>query len=126
ALLMRALDKSRAWEKGQIILEVDCLNRLGRSAEAKRTLELAITRQGELEDYCLAYANTLCVAEAGSDERLAWINRIFAQHGFAELDLIDREAPLAIDNLCARDHDTLPRKEGPKVSVLMPAYNSAA
>lgn len=125
ALLMRALDKKRGWEKGQILLEVDCLNRLGRAEEARRCLEHAM-RKHEIapSDYCLAYSNVLHAAGASDAERLAWINRMFARYGFAELALLDDSAPLAIHNLRARDG--VSPYDGPKVSVLMPAYNSAA
>ena len=125
ALLMRALDKKRGWEKGQILLEVDCLNRLGRAEEARRCLEHAM-RKHEVapSDYCLAYSNVLHAAGASDAERLAWINRMFARYGFAELALLDESAPLAIHNLRARE--VMTPHDGPKVSVLMPAYNSAA
>jgi tetratricopeptide (TPR) repeat protein len=125
ALLMRALDKKRGGEKGQVLLEVDCLNRLGRADEARRCLEEALRKlKGEPADYCLAYANVLHAAGASDAERLEWINRIFARQGFAELALLDEQSPLAIDNLRARDD--VAAHDGPKVSVLMPAYNSAA
>lgn len=125
ALLMRALDKSRAWDKGQVLLEVDCLNRLGRAEEARRTLEHGLLKLRDTpSDYCLAYSNVLCAAGTDDAERLEWINRIFAKHGFSELALRDEQAPLAIDNLRARSD--VAHRDGPKVSVLMPAYNSAA
>lgn len=125
ALLMRALDKKRGGEKGQVLLEVDCLNRLGRADEARRCLEDAMRKlKGEPVDYYLAYSNVLHATGASDSERLDWINRIFARHGFAELALLDEQAPLAIDNLRSRD-DVTPH-DGPKVSVLMPAYKSAA
>lgn len=123
ALLMRSLDPSQGKEPGQVLLEVDCLNRLARADEARATLEQAIARQGELADYCLAYANVLCAAGAGDEQRLAWLNRLFAANGFAALGLRDGTAPLAIDNLCARK--PVAGQDGPQVSVLMPAYNSA-
>src|SRR5690554_590689 len=124
ALLMRALDKKRGGEKGQVLLEVDCLNRLGRADEARRCLEDAMRKlKGEPADYYLAYSNVLHATGASDSERLDWINRIFARHGFAELALLDEQAPLAIDNLRSRD-DVTPH-DGPKVSVLMPAYKSA-
>ncbi|MDN3522082.1 glycosyltransferase family 2 protein [Halomonas ramblicola] len=123
ALLMRALERNRAWDKGQVLLEVDCLNRLGRADEARRSLSHAIQRQGELSDYCLAYSNVLCAAGADDAERLDWINRILSRNGFVEVALLNEQAPLAIDNL--RGQGDIPGRDGPRVSVLMPAYNSA-
>lgn len=124
-LLMQALAKSHQFEKGPVAVQIDNLNRLGRGKEAQRILDLVLYRHGELCDYRLAYSNVLCVQGKDDQVRLAWINKIYRQYGFVELGLRDPLQPMAIDNLQAREPLELAYREGPKVTVLMPAYNSS-
>ncbi|MFC3285777.1 glycosyltransferase family 2 protein [Litchfieldella rifensis] len=125
ALLMRSVRPAEAWNKGQVILEADCLNHLGREQEARSVLELVAGVEGWQPDYCLAYANTYGYAAPDADERLEWINRALTEYGFASVERLDPGRPIAIDNLAAPSARPGNRGEGPKVSVLMPAYNSA-
>jgi pentatricopeptide repeat protein len=58
------------------------------------------------------------------DLQLAAINDILAKQSIAPVALIDPDAPFACENLKVPSIE-LSRVEGPLVSILMPAYNSA-
>lgn len=126
AVLMRSVRPAEAWFKGQILLEVDCLNRLGREVEAREILDQVLGTIDWHPDYGLAYANTYAISDPDADDRLVWMNRGLESAGFAPIQRLTLDAPLTIDNLSAPSAAPGSRVDGPLVSVLMPAYNSAA
>ncbi|PJN94744.1 hypothetical protein CNY89_12655, partial [Amaricoccus sp. HAR-UPW-R2A-40] len=136
---MRKVDKRKSGVMRAILLEADCLMRLGRAEEARALLEEAQTRRPQNGDLHLALANCLLgpdgVAPPGADAvRLDRINRIYAGAGLAPLTLHDPARPLGIDNLATLPvaPETAPEtaSEGdaaalPKISVIMPVYAAA-
>ena len=125
ALLVRALEPRKGWESGLVLLEVDCLNRLARSTEAREVLDDVVSADGKSADYCLAYANTYAEESEGVDLRLAWFNEIYRTHGVGILSLKEGSHRLVLGNLvgaAVRGKDV--SSECPLVSVLMPAHDS--
>ena len=125
AVLMRALHPAEGWWRGQVLLEVDCLNRVGRHAEAQAMLDHVLAVEPLETDYCLAYANCLLEVPSADEERLGWINRVYEEAGFAPIALYEQAQGLSIENLSAPSARAGARQEDIRVSILMPAYNCA-
>jgi glycosyltransferase involved in cell wall biosynthesis len=131
-VFMRAVGSRESKRKGQVLLEVDCLIQLGYPDEARAILDHELERRGNDPDLCLSYANTY--VETGDshptpdddDQRLAWINRVFASAGFAPIQKTDPERPLTIDNIAAPIANRQDDGNLPKISVIVPAYNAQA
>lgn len=127
AVLMRSLHPAEGWSRGQVLLEVGCLNRLGRQDEARAMLDHVLAVEPVESDYCLAYANCLMGTDPAdaAEARLTWINRIYEQGGFAPVALRNPSLGLTIENLSAPTAEAGSRDDPARVSVLMPAYNCA-
>ena len=127
---MRSLDHSGSDHKGRILLEVESLRRFGRSAEAVTILDEELKRREYDPDLCLAYANTYVSADnampgdQADKDRLAWINKVFISAGFEPLDKADSRRSLVIDNLAVPTAEPLTSKNLPKISIIVPVYNS--
>ena len=126
--LMRALKPKEMGGRHIVLLEVECLTELGAPEEAQSLLDVALRSRRHFDaDLCLAYANVVSVAGGPKAEReqLAWINRLFAEEGLAELEKRDAGQPLTIDNIVAPTAHRADVPNAPKVSVIMPAFNAA-
>jgi hypothetical protein len=69
------------------------------------------------------YDGQIQFLEGRYDLQLAAVNRLLARQALDSIDLIDSGAPLACENLKSISHSR-PVVRGPRVSILMPAYNS--
>jgi glycosyltransferase involved in cell wall biosynthesis len=127
AIFMRQVDHRKRGDKRQILLEVDCLSRLGQPEEARKILDSALA-PGHDPDLCLAYANTYVAPNTLStpedDEvRLKWINRVYEKVDLLPLVKADPNRPLAIDNLTAANSSAA-IKCLHKISVIVSAYKA--
>ncbi|MBA3325411.1 MAG: glycosyltransferase, partial [Rhodobacteraceae bacterium] len=145
---MRTADPAKRLVTRCVLLESDCLMRLGRSAEARALLAEALARAPGDPHLRLAMANAHLpaagaedgaaedgAAEDGAAEaaRLGWINRIYADAGFVPLARHDPARALGIDNLGVDNLgvDSLGAAAatavsgGPRISVIMPAFRAA-
>lgn len=103
-----------------------CLVRLGRAAEARAVLEFHLSQMPDDPSLCLAMANTFSPAggESDDDQRLHWLNVLYAKAGLARLAKRDASRDLAIDNLAVSDPvQDLPGREA-RVSVILPLYGA--
>lgn len=124
-ILMRLADPATASDPRQYLQEAKYLTLTGRPAEARALLD-ARTAGGEFDpSAALLRASTFVVAGGdGPDEAAALeeINSIYRHFGLAEIVKRDPARPLSMDNLGAAG---LPGVAGPKVTVIVPVYNSA-
>jgi len=100
------------------IFNVEILRRSGRIQLARKAAAHALELAGEDSRLCFALANI----GATTSDRLKWINRPLVLNNLASLRLRDPNEPLTIHNVTAF---AKPEPGGPKISVIMPAYNSA-
>jgi glycosyltransferase involved in cell wall biosynthesis len=124
----RFADPTRNLRRGSVLLESDCLIRLGRNQEARSLIENALSRRNPKKESSLQLmlANTFvadCSPEADAN-RLRHINNVFQGHGFVPLEKVSPDLPLTIDNLWAPSAAATDLSSIPKVSVLMPAFNA--
>jgi len=111
---------------GQTLLHIEVLLRLERVAEAQALVDTALETHGQLPDLCLAAANVCRFADnhANDARRVEWLDRLLTAAGLARIGKLDPSRPLDLDNLVAAE--PLPeRLAGPKISVIMPAFNAA-
>jgi glycosyltransferase involved in cell wall biosynthesis len=124
----RFADPSRNASRNVVLLESDCLIRLGRNREARSLLEKALSRKNSRKDSSLHLmcANTFVADRTPEADahRLNHINMVFERHGFVPLEKASSDLPLTIDNLCAPSAAATDPSSVPKVSVLMPAFNA--
>lgn len=113
----RSLDPDRA---GLDAMEVRLLTDMGRLDEAASALEAAERRRPSA-NLTLAAANLARARDDGDAARLAIVNRIFAAHELARLE-IEAGETLTLDTLRAR---ATPIDDGPLVSVIVPVWNAA-
>ena len=122
----RVASGSNVNSRESAIIEAACLIKLRRNKDAQRVLRSVMAILGDKDpDICLAYANTLA-AGTDDDRRLGWINRPYATFGLAPLKKANNGLPLALDNLTALADRHPDADDGPKVSVIVPAYNAQA
>lgn len=112
-----------------VLLEADCRARLGEPEEARSVLARMLEQRPEEANLFLAMANTYAPVEgpgdaASDDMRLSWINRVYETVGLSPIAKADPARPLAIDNLAAAPGPRPAREDGPKVSVIVPAYKA--
>lgn len=109
-----------------VLLQTECLIALGRAEEARAVLVRAMaSREKPDPDLYLAYANTYATDRVADAKRLEWINRVYNMAGVAPIKKADGASPLTLDNLSA-DSRRQVATDGPKVTVVVPAYNVAA
>lgn len=121
---MNGLTGGRVTSVQGILLEAECLMRLGHPGEARLVLERELVPLTESDaDLCLAYQSCFAGDPEADDLRLDWINRTFEAAGIHPISRRDPSRPLSIDNLAAFAPKFVPPR-GHKVSVIMPAYNA--
>jgi hypothetical protein len=69
------------------------------------------------------YDGQIRFLERRYDLQLAAVNRLLARQALDSIDLIDSGSPFACENLKSIS-SARPLVRGPRVSILMPAYNS--
>ncbi|WP_024460078.1 glycosyltransferase [Marinimicrobium sp. LS-A18] len=123
----RWIDGEALKHKAQVLLEVDCLIRLGREGEAYDRLRAARKGAANDADLLLSLSNVFVngVGDKVREQRLRAVNQVLTHHGFTPLALRNREEPLSIFNLKGAAQSA-GRCEEAKVSILMPAYNAGA
>jgi FkbM family methyltransferase len=131
---MREIDPGKGGTMRCLLLESDCLTRLGRAAESRELLERAIQKKPNADDLHLAMANALLPGgaeaapardPAADAARLDWVNRIYDRAGLSRILKRDPDGPLSIRNLAAPGAAPIPAEGRPKVSVIMPVYEAA-
>lgn len=129
AVMMRLVGPATPRDHFQVLMEAECLIAKGQTELARIVLGRALERDPDNADLCLVMANSYFpdgLDPVQRDElRLAWINRPFIANGLAALKLLDPLQELSIGNLGGVDAS--PPADGaalPKVSILIPAYNS--
>lgn len=128
----------RSSEKRIRWVEVYSLIALGRLDDAEHLVRLSLA--GDSLDDGDAYVAMAAIARArdlacgrkrqpseqGTEEFLEWVSKPLEQAGFSGLTRRNANRPLAFDNLAGRDGALERRHDGPKVSVLMAAFNAQA
>ena len=108
------------------LLESECLIDIGEMLEARRVLERSLRASSDFRaDLWIASANTFAFDGSADATRLEWISRLLVDSGFAPLAKARAGEPLTIDNLAAPAATRLSDRRYPKVSVIVPVYNSA-
>lgn len=130
-VLMRLVGPAGQSDRFQILMEAECLMAKGQLELARVILEQALARDPDDADLCLLMANSYYNAGLDPIERdqirLEWINRPFIANGLAPLKLLDPRRELSLDNLGKVGVTPPPDCASlPKVSILIPAYNSEA
>ncbi|GGA64710.1 glycosyltransferase family 2 protein [Ornithinibacillus halotolerans] len=101
------------------ILLAECLERCGERFEAKEVIHKQLANEKHPDLYA-ALANT----ETNDTEKLQWINHVLSHYGLERVGLHNNEETVPYNNLY-----TISTKEkimdGPKVSIIIPAYNAA-
>jgi glycosyltransferase involved in cell wall biosynthesis len=113
----------------QVLLEADCLTRIGEPEAAREILMSALHQRPNETNICLAMANTYAPLYSSGDRegdaiRLAWINRIYAEANLLPIAKADPNRALALDNLTGPHASTI--SVWPKVTVIMPVYRAEA
>lgn len=100
------------------IIEAECFLLLKNPEKAKAVLEDRLKEQVHPDLY-FALANT----EENLPDRLHWMNKVYAHYGLTEITFESLSNETTYD--CLRTKPITKRiKEGPKVSVILPAYNA--
>ncbi len=127
---MSGLDAHWRLAKPNLILQVENQLALGRFADAERLLADATERYSDDADLWLLASNLLgarraadAVGPEADEQRLALINRMLTAANLTPIRRIDAARPLRMDNI-AGDTTSKRAAGGPKISVLMPAYNA--
>lgn len=114
-------------------VEVRCLLALGRIEDARHLVELSLRYGSESDgDNCVAMAAVCRAAglagETDADEAiehsLMWLSRPLEAAGFVGLTRQDPARDLTLNNLAASTAPPAAALSGPKVSVLMAAFNA--
>ncbi|WP_078555859.1 glycosyltransferase [Bacillus alkalicellulosilyticus] len=109
------------FQKQVIVIEVECLERLGELAKARQIVKEAIEKYGNDTNLLLASANL----EETVEKRLNWINTAFSVNGLSQVSLHENSSKTAYDQLSAPPAFSNKVNEmTPKVSVIIPAYNA--
>lgn len=129
-VLCREIYPPKGGELRQVLLEVDCLNRLDQPDATRERLRDAMARRGDDRHLVLAMANSYTgFANPGGVEsdpiRLDWINKLFVGAGLVPIRKALEAEPLQLDNLTTEATAT-PAGAGadPLVSVIVPAHNA--
>ena len=113
----------------QVLLEVECLIRLGQTGAARTLLSEAMRHRQNNSSLYLAMANTYAPLDGPGDAesdavRLSWINRIYQSADLVLIAKADPSRPLALNNLAgATACATAVTVDQPKVTVIMPVYS---
>ena len=99
------------------IVEAECLNRLQRKKEAERAIQKQL-KVKEHPDLYFALANT----ETNIDNRIKWINKVMNMYQLMPIELCPEKSDVLYDQLRTKPMEKT--KQGPKISVILPAYNS--
>jgi len=114
--------------KQLILLEADCLFAFGDNERATLVVDAGLKESPHDSCLLLTKANTLAGVDGSTDltredERLQWINQIFADAGLALITRKDPSRALSFDNIRGVPVKcSLPPEAQPLVSVLVPAY----
>lgn len=114
-------EKDETKQRRMAIVEAECLELIGEKEKAKAVIE-ALLRQQEHVDLYLAAANL----EPDIHARIPWINRALNIYGRAPVTLAEMEDDTPGSQYAAlrTDIDKQPIADGPKVSIILPAYNA--
>ena len=127
-LVMRHAKHSKT-NMRQVLLEVECLIRLGQRGAARTLLSEAMRHRQNNSSLHLAMANTYAPLDGPGDAesdavRLSWINRIYQSADLVPIAKADPSRPLALDNLAgATACATAVTVDQPKVTVIMPVFS---
>lgn len=99
------------------IVEAECLNTLQRKDEAKTLIRKQL-KENDHPDLYLALANT----ETELNNRIKWINHVMEMYQLKPIELCSVEIEVPYDQL--RTIPSEKKTNGPKISVILPAYNS--
>jgi hypothetical protein len=88
--------------------------------------EIAATQKHILTSNARMRALEVAPSSPESDgyDGLSGLNRVYADHGFASVRVADRSGSQGLPRIVA-NHPIDPRRHGPLVSILLPAYNCA-
>lgn len=121
---------------GPLLLAIEAFGRSGQLAMAWQAMSALQRQAAALADTQLAVANLLawqgeCLSEAPAalqsewqQQRLAWINTVWQQHGLVTVGLADTTDALGLDNLRGHAEDSQESGASPLVSVIVPVYNA--
>lgn len=103
------------------MIEAECLVRLGETEIAKQIIKEQLNIE-EHPDLYLALANT----ESTLEKRIEWLNKVykFYDRKPIELDLTDEDKMNVTYNVLHKTKETGEKQLGPKISVILPAFNS--
>ncbi len=101
-----------------VMIYACCFLAQGKTAEAKAVIKEFLEICPADSDMLLMLSNTLDEDE----DRIETINQVYRNHGLATIRRRDDSLPLSMSNLTS---DVNSRESGPKVSVIIPVYNSA-
>ncbi|HIV81716.1 MAG TPA: glycosyltransferase family 2 protein, partial [Candidatus Salinicoccus merdavium] len=104
--------KDKNFLRRTAVIAAECADRLNMRASAKKILKTVIHQKHP--DVYLAMANL----EDNLDERAEWINKTNCLYKLAPIEF---DGSTYEDLTAVRHHET----EGPKVTIIMPAYNAA-
>jgi glycosyltransferase involved in cell wall biosynthesis len=99
------------------IIQAECHMKLNEVTEAKKVLMHAV-QIGVHPDLYLALANT----EESIEQKLTWINKVYESYHVVPITMTSVSETTPYDQL--QTAGTLKTMPGPKVSVILPAYNS--
>jgi hypothetical protein len=110
----------------ETLLEVECYIQTGDTPRARLLISNALEIWPSHPWLCIAMASTYRSSPQDDEDIgvLDWLNRMYEDAGLLPLAKINQGRPLRIDNLTTSTSPPTYCTAGPKVSVIMPAYNA--
>lgn len=117
-----AKEKNEQRRQSAAVLKSECLDRLGRSGEAREFVE-TVFKRSDNSDLGFALAN---LYTHDPEKRLSLINNALGSNGLEPIALMNPAEGLVLDNLHVPACQAGEQADGPLVTVLMPAWNAEA
>jgi len=130
-VISRLADPEMKSHMGQVLVEADCLIRLGDRKTARDLLLGTMRERPDDPNLFLAMANTYAPLDGSGDAendelRLSWINRVYDNANLLRIARADPARPLGIDNLTAPQPRLSHGKDQPTLTVIVPVYKAEA
>lgn len=119
--IAKSNERNEALRRQLTIIEAECFVRIGEKETAKKAIQEELNRNIHPDLY-LALANT----EEALEKRIEWYNKTLQLYGRQpiQLDLDNNDVTNKAYNVLSHTKETGNKQIGPKISVILPAYNS--
>lgn len=117
----KANERDETVRRQLTVIEAECLVRIGEMGQAKQVVQKELKRNSHPDLY-LALANT----EEHLTDKIKWLNQVYHMYKRRpiQLDLGNMTQMEPYYNILHYTKEAAEKHDGPKVSVILPAYNS--